>query len=41
MGNMLMIDANQVWDVGLAIEYVKRLAEIKPWFIGEPTAPDE
>jgi L-fuconate dehydratase len=40
-GNVLMVDANQVWDVPQAIEYVKKLAEIKPWFIEEPTAPDE
>jgi len=40
-GNVLMIDANQVRDVPRAIEYVKRLAEIKPRFIGELTAPDE
>ena len=40
-GNVLMIDANQIWDVPQAVEYVKRLAEIKPWFIEEPTAPDE
>lgn len=40
-GCVLMIDANQVWDVPQAIEYVKKLAEIKPWFIEEPTAPDE
>jgi len=40
-GSVLMIDANQVWDVPQAIEYVKKLAEIKPWFIEEPTAPDE
>jgi len=36
-----MIDVNQVWDVPQAVEYVKGLAEIKPWFIEEPTAPDE
>ena len=30
-GSVLMIDANQVWDVPEAIEYVKGLAEIKPW----------
>jgi len=35
-GNVLMIDANQVWDVPRAIGFVKRLAEIKPWFIEEP-----
>ncbi|KAF8438042.1 enolase C-terminal domain-like protein [Boletus edulis BED1] len=40
-GAVLMIDANQVWDVPQAIEYVKRLEPIKPWFIEEPTAPDD
>ncbi|TDL18788.1 enolase C-terminal domain-like protein [Rickenella mellea] len=40
-GCVLMIDANQVWDVPQAIEYVKSLEEIKPWFIEEPTAPDD
>jgi len=37
-GNVLMIDANQVWDIQQAIEYVRRLGEIRPWFIEEPTA---
>ncbi|TFK26112.1 mandelate racemase/muconate lactonizing enzyme [Coprinopsis marcescibilis] len=40
-GAVLMIDANQVWDVSEAIDYVKGLASIKPWFIEEPTAPDD
>ncbi|PSS36945.1 hypothetical protein PHLCEN_2v1161 [Hermanssonia centrifuga] len=40
-GSVLMIDANQVWDVPQAIDYVKSLAPIKPWFIEEPTAPDD
>ncbi|KDQ58507.1 hypothetical protein JAAARDRAFT_176481 [Jaapia argillacea MUCL 33604] len=40
-GCVLMIDANQVWDVPQAIEYVKYLEPIKPWFIEEPTAPDD
>ncbi|KAN0084163.1 Enolase C-terminal domain-like protein [Tylopilus felleus] len=40
-GAVLMIDANQVWDVPQAIEYVKKLEAIKPWFIEEPTAPDD
>ena len=40
-GNVLMIDANQVWDVQQAVEYVERFAEIKLWFIEVPTAPDE
>ena len=32
-GGVLMIDANQVWDVPEAIDYVKSLEEIKPWFV--------
>ncbi|KAF8467110.1 enolase C-terminal domain-like protein [Russula ochroleuca] len=40
-GAVLMIDANQVWDVQQAMDYVSSLAEIKPWFIEEPTAPDD
>jgi L-fuconate dehydratase len=36
-----MIDANQVWDVPQAISWVQSLQEIKPWFIEEPTAPDD
>jgi len=38
---LIMIDANQVWDVPQAIVHVKRLAEIRPWFIEGPTALDE
>ena len=30
-GSVLMIDANQVWDVSEAIDYVTSLKEIKPW----------
>ncbi len=37
----LMMDANQVWEVGQAIENMRRLAEFKPWFIEEPTSPDD
>ncbi|HWT56436.1 MAG TPA: L-fuconate dehydratase [Rhizobium sp.] len=37
----LMIDANQVWDVGQAIDWVKALAPAKPFFIEEPTSPDD
>ncbi|KAK3705590.1 L-galactonate dehydratase [Vermiconidia calcicola] len=40
-GNVLMVDANQVWSVPDAIEYMKNLAEFKPWFIEEPTSPDD
>jgi L-fuconate dehydratase len=37
----LMIDANQVWDVPEAIQWVQRLAEFKPLWIEEPTSPDD
>ena len=37
----LMIDANQVWEVDEAIAWVNKLAFIKPWFIEEPTSPDD
>ena len=37
----LMIDANQVWEVGEAIDWVRALAFAEPWFIEEPTSPDD
>jgi len=37
----LMMDANQVWEVGDAIANVKRLAEFRPHWIEEPTSPDD
>jgi L-fuconate dehydratase len=37
----LMIDANQVWEVDQAIAWVNALAFAKPWFIEEPTSPDD
>ena len=40
-GVQLMIDANQNWEVGQAIEWVNRLAFAEPWFIEEPTSPDD
>ncbi|MCJ1393067.1 L-galactonate dehydratase [Xylographa bjoerkii] len=40
-GNILMVDANQVWSVPEAIEYMQHLAPFKPWFIEEPTSPDD
>ncbi|MCO5160161.1 MAG: L-fuconate dehydratase [Mesorhizobium sp.] len=40
-GVKLMIDANQVWEVGQAIEWVRKLAFAEPWFIEEPTSPDD
>jgi L-fuconate dehydratase len=37
----LMIDANQVWEVQQAVDWVNDLAFCKPWFIEEPTSPDD
>jgi L-fuconate dehydratase len=37
----LMIDANQVWEVNEAIDWVNKLAFAKPFFIEEPTSPDD
>lgn len=37
----IMIDANQVWEVGQAIDWVKQLAFARPFFIEEPTSPDD
>jgi L-fuconate dehydratase len=37
----LMIDANQVWSVEEAIWWVGQLAEYQPWWIEEPTSPDD
>ncbi|WP_343639957.1 L-fuconate dehydratase [Roseateles sp.] len=37
----LMIDANQVWDVPVAIDWLQDLAFARPWFIEEPTSPDD
>ena len=38
---VLMIDANQVWEVGQAIDWLKDLAFADPYFIEEPTSPDD
>jgi L-fuconate dehydratase len=37
----LMMDANQVWEVGDAIANMKLLAEFEPYWIEEPTSPDD
>jgi len=37
----LMMDANQVWDVGQAIDWIADLAPFDPWWIEEPTSPDD
>src|SRR6202022_3429955 len=51
-GVKLIVDANQVlfvlhisncqvWNVPEAIDYMTKLAKYKPWFIEEPTSPDD
>jgi len=37
----LLIDANQVWDVPMAISWVNELAQFSPLWIEEPTSPDD
>lgn len=37
----LMMDANQKWDVNEAIENMKSLAKFNPYWIEEPTSPDD
>jgi L-fuconate dehydratase len=37
----LMMDANQVWDVPQAINWMKELARFEPYWIEEPTSPDD
>ena len=39
--NVLMMDANQRWDVSEAINNMTRLAEFEPLWIEEPTSPDD
>lgn len=38
---LLMTDANQVWDVGEAIQWMTELAPYRPLWIEEPTSPDD
>jgi len=35
------MDANQVWDVGQAIAWMRELSQFDPWWIEEPTSPDD
>ncbi len=37
----LMVDANQAWEVDQAIEWMQHLMPFNPWFIEEPTSPDD
>lgn len=37
----IAVDANQTWDVGPAIEWMRALAPFDPWWVEEPTSPDD
>ncbi len=39
--NRMMVDANQKWGVLEAISRTKQLAELDPWWMEEPTSPDD
>ncbi len=39
--NKLMVDANQKWGVLEAIRRTKQLQELQPWWMEEPTSPDD
>ena len=40
-GGVLMMDANQVWNVDEAVAAMRALGEFDPWWIEEPTSPDD
>jgi L-fuconate dehydratase len=37
----IAMDANQRWDVDDAVAWVRALAEFDPWWVEEPTSPDD
>ncbi|MDP9209411.1 MAG: fuconate dehydratase [Actinomycetota bacterium] len=37
----IAVDANQRWDVATAIDWIRELAPFKPWWVEEPTSPDD
>jgi L-fuconate dehydratase len=39
--NRMMVDANQKWGVEEAISRTLQLAELQPWWMEEPTSPDD
>ena len=39
--NKLMVDANQKWGVKEAIQRTRELAVLDPWWMEEPTSPDD
>jgi L-fuconate dehydratase len=41
LANRMMVDANQKWGVEEAIRRTQLLAEVSPWWMEEPTSPDD
>jgi L-fuconate dehydratase len=39
--NRMMVDANQKWGVEEAIRRTRQLSELNPWWMEEPTSPDD
>lgn len=39
--NRLMVDANQRWGVDEAVERTRGLSALQPWWMEEPTSPDD
>jgi L-fuconate dehydratase len=37
----IAVDANQRWDVPEAIAWIRELARYEPWWVEEPTSPDD
>ncbi|WP_327001544.1 enolase C-terminal domain-like protein [Dactylosporangium sp. NBC_01737] len=37
----IAVDTNQRWDVGAAVDWVRALAPFDPWWVEEPTSPDD
>lgn len=37
----IAVDANQRWDVGVAIAWIRELAPFDPYWVEEPTSPDD
>lgn len=37
----IAVDANQRWDVPVAIAWIRALAPYDPWWVEEPTSPDD
>ena len=40
-GFRIAVDANQRWDVGDAVRWIRALAPYEPWWVEEPTSPDD